>query len=129
MSAYHVAALQPPHLTAIMPWEGISDIYREVNVVGGIPGTPFQQMWMKLTGNGLSEVEDHAAAAIEHPLFDDYWKSKVADWSKIVVPAFSITGWAQMGLHLRGTIDAWRGMSSKNKYLLIHVRSCPAKLT
>jgi uncharacterized protein len=127
MCAYHVAALQPPHLIAIMPWEGIGDVYGEVNVVGGIPGTPFQHtMWMRMTGNGPAEVEDHAAAALEHPLYDDYWKSKVADWSKITIPVFSVTGWAQMGLHLRGTIDAWNGMASKNKYLLIH--DCPLKI-
>lgn len=121
MSAYQTAVLHPPHLAAIMLWEGISDLYREVNTTGGIPNVAFQQLWMNLTGNGLKECEDHAVAAIERPLFDDWWKSKVVDWSQINIPAFSVTGWSSLGLHLRGTIEAWKAFSSKHKYLMIHV--------
>ncbi|GME23667.1 hypothetical protein GTA08_BOTSDO13792 [Neofusicoccum parvum] len=120
MSAYHVAARRPPHLAAVMPWEGISDLYREVNAQGGVPNVAFQQFWMGLTGNGLGEAEDHAVMMLERPLFDELWASKVADWSRIEVPAFSVTGWASLGLHLRGTILAWKGFSSRNKYLLVH---------
>ncbi|KAK9774017.1 putative Alpha/beta-hydrolase [Seiridium cardinale] len=120
MSIYQTAVLKPPHLKAIMPWEGISDIYREVNCPGGIPNVAFQQLWMDMTGNGLGHCEDHAVAAIEHPLYDAWWQSKVVDWSKIDIPAFSVTGWSSLGLHLRGTIEAWQQFSSKNKYLLVH---------
>ncbi|KAJ0426770.1 Alpha/Beta hydrolase protein [Aspergillus carlsbadensis] len=120
MSSYQAAVLKPPHLAAIMAWEGISDIYREVNCIGGIPTTPFQHFWMNLTGNGLGQAEDHAVLAIEHPLFDDLWQSKVADWSKIDQPLFSVTGWSSLGLHLRGTIAAWREASSRDKYLFVH---------
>ncbi|KAK6068471.1 CocE/NonD family Hydrolase [Seiridium cupressi] len=120
MSIYQTAVLKPPHLKAIMPWEGISDIYREVNCPGGIPNVAFQQLWMDMTGNGLGHCEDHAVAAIEHPLYDAWWQSKVVDWSKIDIPAFSVTGWSSLGLHLRGTIEAWQQFSPKNKYLLIH---------
>ncbi|KAF5568407.1 family hydrolase [Fusarium phyllophilum] len=120
MSAYQVAVLKPPHLTAIMPWEGMSDIYREVNVVGGIPTVTFQHFWMGLTGNGLGANEDAATMAIEQPLLTPLWASKVVDWSKIDIPAFSITGWSSLALHLRGTIAAWKGFQSKNKYLWVH---------
>ncbi|KAI0123719.1 Alpha/Beta hydrolase protein [Xylariales sp. AK1849] len=120
MSAYQTAVLRPPHLKAIMAWEGISDLYREVNLVGGIPNVPFQNLWMNMTGNGLSTSDDHAVASIEHPLFDDYWQSKVVDWSLIDIPIFSITGWSSLGLHLRGTIEAWKQSSSPAKFLKIH---------
>ncbi|MGH8870870.1 MAG: CocE/NonD family hydrolase [Acidimicrobiia bacterium] len=36
MNQYQVAALQPPHLEAICPWEGASDWYREFARHGGI---------------------------------------------------------------------------------------------
>ena len=121
MSAYQTAVLRPPHLKAIMVWEGISDLYREVNLPGGIPNVPFQQFWMTMTGNGLGKCEDHAVASIEHPLFDNYWQSKVVDWSLIRVPVFSVTGWSSLGLHLRGTIEAWKKISSQEKFLLVHV--------
>ncbi|KIX05572.1 uncharacterized protein Z518_06444 [Rhinocladiella mackenziei CBS 650.93] len=112
MSAYHVAELQPPHLSAIMPWEGISDPYREVNT-----------MWMNLTADGLGLSDDHAVASLEHPLFDDWWRSRVSDWTKIEVPAYSVTGFSSLALHLRGTIEAWKQFSSPRKYLKVRVSS------
>jgi hypothetical protein len=36
INQYQVAALQPPHLAAICPWEGASDFYREFSRHGGI---------------------------------------------------------------------------------------------
>lgn len=121
MSAYQTAVLRPPHLEALLLWEAMSDIYREVNTPGGIPNVAFQHMWMNMTGNGLGESEDHAVASLEHPLYDAWWQSKVVDWSQIVAPTFSVTGWSSLALHLRGTIEAWKKFSSKNKYLFIHV--------
>ncbi|KAL9562749.1 hypothetical protein ACKAV7_013101 [Fusarium commune] len=120
MSTYQVAALKPPHLTAIMPWEGMSDIYREVNLVGGIPTIGFQHFWMNLTGNGLGKYEDAAVMGLEQPMFTPLWAFKVVDWSLIDVPAFSITGWSSLCLHLRGTIAAWKALRSKQKYLWVH---------
>lgn len=56
------------------------------------------------------------AAIRNQPLFDDYWRSKVADWSKIEVPTYAVTGWPN-DLHLRGTINAWKYISSRHSYL------------
>ena len=36
MNSWRVAALNPPHLAAIVPWEGAVDLYRDVNRHGGI---------------------------------------------------------------------------------------------
>jgi len=41
MSQWRVAALKPPHLRAIVPWEGVTDLYREFAFHGGIPETKF----------------------------------------------------------------------------------------
>lgn len=119
MSAWEVAALRPPHLAAIMPWEGASDVYRECYFHGGIPTLPFNHNWMKLVGFSKTRVEDMEAAMRNHPLFDDYWKSKVADWNQIVIPTYAVTGWPN-DLHLRGTIEAWKSISSPDKYIDIH---------
>jgi len=32
INQWHVAALQPPHLTAMVPWEGAADMYRGVSL-------------------------------------------------------------------------------------------------
>src|SRR5438046_952015 len=36
MNQWHVAALEPPHLAAMIPWEGAADWYRDVHYHGGI---------------------------------------------------------------------------------------------
>jgi uncharacterized protein len=119
MTAWQVAALRPPHLAAIMPWEGASDVYRECYFHGGIPTLPFNHNWQRLVSFSLTQVEDMEAAMRNHPLIDDYWRFKVADWSKIEVPTYAVTGWPN-DLHLRGTIEAWRQIASPHKYLDIH---------
>ena len=42
---WRVAALNPPHLAAINPWEGVSDFYREFAYHGGIPETHFRSLF------------------------------------------------------------------------------------
>jgi predicted acyl esterase len=40
-----VASLQPPHLAAMIPWEGAADMYRDVARHGGIQCNGFLQAW------------------------------------------------------------------------------------
>ncbi len=117
-----VAATQPPHLAAINPWEGLSDMYREFAFHGGIPETFFSPIWQKSISYSVNRVEDVTAMMKVHPLFDAYWATKVADFSKINVPAFVAASWADQGLHLRGTLHAFNSISSKDKWLTIHGR-------
>ena len=41
VTQWWVASLNPPHLKAMIPWEGLNDMYREVAFHGGIPDTGF----------------------------------------------------------------------------------------
>ena len=117
-----IAATQPPHLAAINPWEGLSDMYREFAFHGGIPETFFTPIWQKSVSYSVNRVEDLLAMMKEHPLFDRYWATKIADFSKINVPAFVVASWADQGLHLRGTLEAFDGIASKDKWLIVHGR-------
>lgn len=117
-----VAATQPPHLAAINPWEGLSDMYREFAFHGGIPETFFSPVWQKSISYSMNQVEDVTEMMKKHPLFDSYWATKVADFSKIDVPAFVVASWSDQGLHLRGTLEAFKRISSKQKWLQIHGR-------
>jgi predicted acyl esterase len=117
-----VAATQPPHLAAINPWEGLSDMYREFAFHGGIPETFFSPIWQKSISYSLNRVEDVPAMMKEHPFFDSYWATKVADFSKVNVPAFVVASWADQGLHLRGTLHAFNSIASQQKWLTIHGR-------
>jgi uncharacterized protein len=122
-SQWKTAALQPPHLAAMNIWEGWSDTYREVARHGGIPDTSF---WTKVVANawGVSThpIEDIVAETVEHPLFDAFWASKVADFASIVVPAFVVASWPDQGLHTRGTLEGFKRMGSEQKWLEVHGR-------
>jgi uncharacterized protein len=121
-SQWRVAALNPPHLAAINPWEGVSDFYREMAYHGGIPETHFRSLFQSNVSFSTLPVEDYEAMSKEHPLFDEYWESKNADLEQIRVPAFVVACWADHGLHNRGTIEGFRKMASADKWLLIHGR-------
>ena len=60
-----IAAEQPPHLKAIMPWNGVADYYREATHHGGIVQTFFHHLYLRsihcrgtsVTLEGLAEEE------------------------------------------------------------------------
>lgn len=120
MIQWNVAALQPPRLAAINPWEAISDLYRDLCFHGGIMNTHFQPLWWPLMAKSRGLVEDIVAAGYERPLFDEYWAEKVADWSKITVPAYVGASWTDQGIHTRGTLEAFKALASDDKFVEIH---------
>jgi predicted acyl esterase len=149
MNQWHVAWRQPPHLAAIIPWEGASDPYREVNRHGGIACT-FPAKWFprqvmtvqhglgkrgytsRVTGEFVAGPEtlpdeelarnrgDIRATAKAHPLCDEYYRARTPDWSKIVVPLLSAANWGGQGLHLRGNIEGFVRAASRKKWLEVH---------
>ena len=119
-SQWKVAALNPPHLAAINPWEGVSDFYRELAFHGGIPETEFLAMWLPSVSFSATRVEDLLQMAKEHTLFDAYWAGKNADLSNITIPVFAVASWADHGLHARGTIEGFKKIASKDKWLWVH---------
>lgn len=120
---WRVAALNPPYLAAINPWEGESDLYRDVAFHGGIPNIFFDRMARGTWAFSSSRrVEDLVRMREEHPFFDEYWASKTPELEKITVPMFVVANWSDHGLHTRGTLEGFKRASSKEKYLLIHGR-------
>lgn len=119
---WRVAGLNPPHLAAINPWEGWSDTYREVARHGGIPETSFWPYLPSRWGNGTGEVEDLHLETAQHPFFDDYWASKAATFSRIEVPAYVVASWTDQGLHTRGTLEGFKHIASRRKWLEVHGR-------
>lgn len=121
-SQWKVAALNPPHLAAICPWEGVSDFYRELAFHGGIPETLFYPTLQKNWSFSTTRVEDLLENRRQHPFLDAYWESKNADLSRITVPTLVVASWTDHGLHNRGTLEGFRKISSKEKYLIVHGR-------
>ena len=119
---WRVAALNPPHLAAINPWEGWSDTYREVVRHGGIPDSAFWPYIQVRWGASDHPIEDLWAETAEHPLCDEFWASKAADLENIRVPAWVVGSWSDHGLHTRGTLEGFRRISSTDKWLEVHGR-------
>lgn len=119
---WQVAPLKPPHLAAINPWEGFSDWYREFGYHGGIRETRFVPRACGNLNWSTTRTEDTDANMRAHPLYDEYWQSKEHDLEGIEVPAYIVASWSDQGLHTRGTLEAFKRISSKQKWLEVHGR-------
>jgi predicted acyl esterase len=144
-----VAALQPPHLAAIVPWEGFVDYYRDAYRHGGIFSNGFTSAWwprqvlVNQHGNGGTRYRDrdtglpntgpalspdllegnrtdYVGEFLRHPLCDEWYRERTPDLSRIAVPVLSAGNWGGPGLHLRGNIDGYLGAASEQKWLSVH---------
>ncbi len=127
MSQWCVAALRPPHLSAIVPWEGVTDLYRELAFHGGIPETRFVPTWFKMRikrgrNRRFPLAEDFLAERERHGLDDEYWAMKRPILENIEVPALVCANWSDHGLHTRGSVAGFERISSKQKWLFTHGR-------
>ena len=150
MNEWLVASLQPPHLTAIAPWEGAADSYREVSRHGGIYSNLFPMIWFNKQvlllqhGNGQSPFRDlddgspitgdksltpekleanradFIGDALSRPVDGSYYRDRSADFSKITVPLISGANWGGYGLHARGNFEGFYQSASKLKWLEVH---------
>jgi uncharacterized protein len=118
ISQWFTAAEQPPHLTAIAPWEGMSDLYRDLVMRGGMPDYGFPAMW---AGSyvGKNNREDLVAEAERYPLINDLWRSKTARLEQITVPAYVVASYSNL-IHTPGTFRGWRHIGSEEKWLRVH---------
>ncbi|SNY37116.1 CocE/NonD family hydrolase [Paractinoplanes atraurantiacus] len=119
VSQWFTAAEQPPHLAAINPWEGVSDVYRDLVLRGGMPDTGFARQLRDYSFWGNSRKEDIIAEAEQHPLMDELWEGKIPDFDQIRVPAYVVASYSNT-LHTAGTFRAWRRMASEHKWLRVH---------
>ncbi len=145
-----VASLQPPHLAAILPWEGASDHYRDMTHHGGILSNGFQESWYsrrllpRQHGKGANSATDpwlkEPAAGPEtlteeqlelnradylndikkHNLDDEFHRVRSPDFSKITVPLMSSGNWGGLGLHNRGNFEGFVCSASAKKWLSVH---------
>ncbi|MBL09851.1 MAG: peptidase S15 [Acidiferrobacteraceae bacterium] len=149
MAQYPVASRQPPHLAAMISWEGSADWYRDATHHGGILSTfwaNWYDMQVKTIQHGWGERggvnpntgelisgpvtmaeddlqrnrTDFGSEIINHPLIDYYYKERTPDWSRVEVPMLTAANWGGQGLHLRGNTEAYVRAASKDKWLEIH---------
>lgn len=116
ISQWFVAALNPPSLKAIAPWEGMGDLFREQFVRGGIFSMSNFDLITKEIIKGGSGVEDFAEMYRRRPTANVYWNDKRVDMTKIRTPAF-ICGSDVSGIHTMGSVRAWLEMPDERKWL------------
>ena len=117
MVIWRIAAEQPKHLACIAAWEGTGDMYRESLTYNGIPRPFFENLIVEACAC-TNYVEDNPNMLIQHPFYDDFWKTKTPKWDKIRVPAYVCAG--ECHFHLRGSIEGFRKIRSPKKWLRIH---------
>ncbi len=149
MNQWQVASLKPPHLAAMCIWEGAADFYRDLSHHGGIL-TTFMANWYEMqvvpvqhgmgkrgyrsrvTGDLVSgpatltaeelggNRSDFGNDCFSHPLDDEYWQSRMPDWSKVTTPLLSAANWGGTGLHPRGNFEGFVRAAAKDKWLEAH---------
>jgi predicted acyl esterase len=150
MIQWGAAALRPPHLAAIAPWEGAYESYRDVSRHGGIQSNVFPTQWAKRQlipvqhGNAdshfrdmddgspvggptaLSEEElernrsDMVASVLSRPLDGAWYRERTPRLEDIEVPLLSAANWGGFGLHARGNFNGFVKGGSSKKWLSAH---------
>ncbi|KAK7222952.1 hypothetical protein V2G26_010955 [Clonostachys chloroleuca] len=142
---WRVAARKPKGLAAIIPWEGMSDYYRDRVRHGGILSDKFIDFWWN-NGVGpnqygkpgraarnwgedtlegdldeetlLKNRRDQTLDTAVHKFRDEeYYRTRDFDLEAIEVPLLSVANWGGILLHLRGNVLGWTRASSKYKFL------------
>ncbi|WP_218508279.1 CocE/NonD family hydrolase [Variovorax sp. dw_308] len=119
VSQWFTAAEQPAHLAAINPWEGVSDVYRDLVMRGGMPDVGFARQLQEGSFFGKNLKEDLLAEVEKYPLINDLWENKIPEFDRITVPAYVVASYSNT-LHTAGTFRAWRRIASNDKWLRIH---------
>ncbi len=144
-SQWRVAARRPKGLACIIPWEGMSDYYRDRCRHGGILSNTFIDFWWNrqvivnqygrsgraarswgpdtIEGNLPEEIlranchDQNVDNAKNRFLDDEYYATKDYNLSDIEVPVLSVGNWGGILLHLRGNVEGYVNVGSRHKYL------------
>ena len=143
-----VAAQKPPHLACILPWHGTAEFYDCRSRHGGIfcdgftrgwwerqrvyqhgcPDSPYKDIFSgeRHTGPALipqaerdAKRSDYVNNILAHPLLDDWYRERMPRYENIEVPSLVVANWGGLALHLRGTIEAFTKIASKQKWLKV----------
>ncbi|KAH7134858.1 Alpha/Beta hydrolase protein [Dendryphion nanum] len=142
---WRVAARRPKGLAAIIPWEGMSDYYRDRVRHGGIlsdkfikfwwenavqpdqygkPGRAAQKWGLDTLDGDLDETtlianrrNQMLDTASYRFLDEEYYAGRNFEVENIEVPLLSVANWGGILLHLRGNVLGWMRASSPYKFL------------
>ena len=136
ITQYHVAACPdyaykaPQALKCISPWEGITDMYRDLANSGGIPQEGFPAFWWAtevkpaMTGDPKLFIEKQGGVPSDwihaHPFFDEFWEEKRAPVEHIEIPILTCVSFSDVGLHTNGAYRSYTDVQSEDKWMYTH---------
>ncbi|GFK95626.1 Cocaine esterase [Fundidesulfovibrio magnetotacticus] len=120
LSQYRVAQLNPPGLAAICPWEGFSDLYRDLAYPGGVREDGFMKLWSRQVLKAGRTTDNPRQAQLDHPLRDAWWQEHAPDLESINVPMLVCASFSDHCLHSGGSLRAFQRASSAHKWLYTH---------
>lgn len=146
---WRIAERHPPHLAAIIPWEGNNDFYRDYLRHGGIL-SDFAKRWASVqattvqygvgerartnpnTGQSIAgpvtmspetlaeRRRDTWQQAARRPLCDEWYQERTPDLHKITLPLLSCANWGGQGIHPRGNFNGYLEAAAREKWLEVH---------
>jgi uncharacterized protein len=119
ISQWKAAALRPPSLKAICPWEGFTDAYRDWARPGGIREDGFTWTW-RLALRRVRQSCRLTGQPRRRPLRGQWWRDLAPALEKITVPALICGSFSDNNLHTRGSFRGWEHISSTEKSLYTH---------
>lgn len=138
-----VAALQPPHLKAIVPISIEGNEYREEGMTGGLFNIGLMAQWDFVIQPELARAgvearlrgEDHECEtigarqrfvpscqeALSHPLYDDWWHERALDTmaGHVTVPALLIQAWQDEWMRPNGALRVFNSIRSRHKRIIL----------
>jgi len=135
ISQYHAAMAASADgdaspLKCISPWEGLSDLYRDLACRGGVEDSTFLNFWWNTeVKEALNNDWDDLAAREgglpptilnAHPLFNDYWAGKAVDFARVTTPMLVCASFSDHELHTPGSMRAFEEAASRRKWLYTH---------
>ncbi|MBT3820631.1 MAG: CocE/NonD family hydrolase, partial [Nitrospinaceae bacterium] len=140
MSQLLGAEQQPEGLTAIFPYDAMTDLYRDAYYHGGIYSA-WGRFWfsslmfLNHTGGRVADLSGfnyhfNRILSGQDPLDSEYFqeRSSARNLHKVEIPTYFGCDWKFFGLHLRGAFMGWEGIpESTPKKMLIGPESKPRR--
>lgn len=113
---WFIAALRPPSLKAIAPWEAAGDLYREQFARGGIWDSGLFDWITQNSIRGHNGLEHFWEMYRRCQLQNSYWKDKRANIKNVNIPTYVVASYSSF-VHTMGSIRGWLDVDSEHKWL------------
>jgi len=73
---------------------------------------------VEILRNPDADVNPFVVDLLLHPLYDEFWKERTVDYSKINIPAYIGADWGCYGIHLPAAFRSWEKLRGPKKMIV-----------